>query len=73
MMWFEAKTQLPEKDGLYLCWHRDWSMEVVRYRKCRPGINGFDTMGAGGNLPMFGCHYQIPQLCRVLKITSNFQ
>jgi len=52
-MWFEARGWLPEKDGLYLCWHKDWSMEVVRYRKSIPGIDGFDTMGAGGNLPMF--------------------
>jgi hypothetical protein len=52
-MWFEAKGWLPEKDGLYLCWHKDWSMEVVRYRKSIPGIDGFNTMGAGGNLPMF--------------------
>ena len=48
-MWKNVNDVVPNEDGLYLCWHKDWSMEVVRYRT----IYGFDVMGAGGQLPMF--------------------
>jgi len=62
-MWFGLPKWVPEIDGLYLCWHSDWSMEVVRYRKGA----GFDTMGAGGSQPQFWTFLPKPPTDEILK------
>lgn len=46
MQWINVKDRLPEKEGLYLCYHRAWITDVIEF------YNGeFREIGLGDDKP----------------------
>jgi len=46
--WISVKDRFPDEDtGEYLCFHKDWGVEVVTLYQ----VNKFDVIGLGNDKP----------------------
>ena len=46
MKWKNVKNELPKKNGLYLCYHPYWPMEIIRFYQGK-----FNNIGVTNNFP----------------------